>query len=177
MDVLTKAEQARPKSCLFQENCELLFYWQGAFAQSLRKNMTKEERHLWYDFLKQLPVTVHRQKVIGTYIVDFYCHQAKLVIEIDGSQHYEEAGQNNDRRRDEFLRGLGLSVLRFSNHEIHQNFEGVCSSILQRLEPFGQEQTKTALPCGGAAFLRFSPFYGTVLLVRCGQRREAYVRN
>ena len=109
------------------------------FAQSLRKNMTKEERHLWYDFLKQLPVTVHRQKVIGAYIVDFYCHQAKLVIEIDGSQHYEEAGQNNDRRRDEFLRGLGLSVLRFSNHDIHQNFEGVCSSILQRLEPFGQE--------------------------------------
>ena len=61
-------------------------------AQKLRKNMTRQERHLWYDFLKKLPITVNCQKVIGKYIVDFYCAGAKTVIELDGSQHYEENG-------------------------------------------------------------------------------------
>ena len=65
-------------------------------AKNLRKNMTKEERHLWYDFLRSLPVMVHRQKVIGSYIVDFYIAEAKLVIELDGSQHYEPNGQRTD---------------------------------------------------------------------------------
>ena len=65
-------------------------------AQRLRKNMTKEERHLWYDFLKKLSVTIHRQKVIGQYIVDFYCASAKLVIEIDGSQHYRQENMEAD---------------------------------------------------------------------------------
>lgn len=102
-------------------------------AQALRKGMTKEERHLWYDFLKTLPVTVHRQKVIGNYIVDFYCASAKLVIELDGSQHYEAAGQMKDSVRDAFLSDLGLTVVRYSNLDISQNFEGVCQDILRRI--------------------------------------------
>ena len=102
-------------------------------AKKLRKNMTKEERHLWYDFLKPLPVTWNRQKVIGPYIVDFYCAQANLVIELDGSQHYEEQGQRLDRSRDQYLSSLGLTVLRYSNLDIAQNFDGVCQDILTHI--------------------------------------------
>ena len=102
-------------------------------SQTLRKNMTKEERHLWYDFLKGLPVTFNRQKVIGKYIVDFYCASLNLVIELDGSQHYEEKGQANDKTRDEYLSGLGLTVLRYSNYDINMSFEGVCADIQKRL--------------------------------------------
>lgn len=98
-------------------------------AKLLRKNMTDEERHLWYDFLKTLPVTVNRQKVIGKYIVDFYCSDAKVVIEIDGSQHYCEEGKQKDILRDEFLRSLGLTVLRYSNFDVKNNFEAVCNDI------------------------------------------------
>ena len=101
-------------------------------ARTLRKNMTKEERRLWYDCLKLLPMTVHRQKVLGQYIVDFYIAQAKLVIEVDGSQHYETAGQNADQKRDEYLQSLGLTVLRIPNNAISQNFEGVCEEIWHR---------------------------------------------
>ena len=103
-------------------------------SQNLRKRMTKEERHLWYDFLKKLPVTVNRQKVIGHYIVDFYCAQAKLVLELDGSQHYEEVGQDSDRERDAGLRELGLTVLRYSNTDIARSFDAVCQDILQPIE-------------------------------------------
>ncbi len=99
------------------------------YSKDLRKNMTKEERQLWYDFLKRLPVSFHRQKVIGEYIVDFYCASAKLVIELDGSQHYDEKGKNNDAKRDEYLRSLGLNVKRYSNVEINSGFEDVCSDI------------------------------------------------
>ncbi len=102
-------------------------------SQTLRKNMTKEERHLWYDFLKDLPITFHRQKVIGKYIVDFYCAKAKLVIELDGSQHYEEDGLKKDSVRDEFLKDLGLAVVRYSNDDINRNFDGVCEDILQKI--------------------------------------------
>ena len=91
-------------------------------AQRLRKEMTKEERHLWYDFLKKLPVTFHRQKVIGRYIVDFYCASAKLVIEIDGSQHYETKNMEADAVRDEYLNSLGLTVKRYSNRDIILRF-------------------------------------------------------
>ena len=102
-------------------------------AQLLRRNMTREERHLWYDFLKTLPRTVHRQKVIGPYIVDFYCAAAKLVIELDGEQHYTSSGKAADSQRDAYLRSLGLTVVRYSNLDIQQNFEGVCTDILQHL--------------------------------------------
>jgi very-short-patch-repair endonuclease len=104
-------------------------------AQQLRKNMTKEERRLWYDFLKTLPVTVHRQKVFENYIVDFYIASAKLVIELDGSQHFESAGQAQDAQRDGFLKARGLTVLRIPNNEVNQNFSGVCEGIWNRLSP------------------------------------------
>ena len=103
-------------------------------SQILRKNMTKEERHLWYDFLKECPATFHRQKVIGRYIVDFYCAKAKLVIEIDGSQHYMEEGKNNDQKRDRYFNSLGLTVVRYSNLEVNQHFDSVCEDILRLLE-------------------------------------------
>ena len=95
--------------------------------------MTKEERRLWYDFLKQLPVTVNRQKVIGRFIVDFYCASAKLAIELDGSQHYENENAASDRERDRALNMLGISVVRYSNNEVNRNFDGVCADLLDRL--------------------------------------------
>ena len=102
-------------------------------AQKLRKSMTKEERRLWYDFLKTLPVTVHRQKVIGPYIADFYCASANLVIELDGSQHFDAPGAEHDRIRDEYMQNLGFTVLRYSNLDILQNFSGVCEDILSHI--------------------------------------------
>lgn len=103
------------------------------FAKELRKNMTKEEKHLWYDYLKPyrqaFGVAFTRQKVIGNYIVDFYCPKAKLVIELDGSQHYEEEAVIYDRQRTEYLNQLGIAVLRYSNREIHTRFQEVCHDI------------------------------------------------
>ncbi len=104
------------------------------FSRKLRKEMTKEERHLWFDFLKALPVTINRQKVIGSYIVDFYCAQAKIVIELDGSQHYNDDGRANDQKRDEYLQALGLKVLRFSNNDVAKNFSGVCTEIMKHID-------------------------------------------
>lgn len=103
-------------------------------SKTLRKNMTKEERHLWYDFFKKLPLTVNRQKVIGDYIVDFYCASAKTVIELDGSQHYEEFGKTKDKIRDKYFNDLGVTVLRYSNIEIMKNFDGVCEDILKHVK-------------------------------------------
>jgi len=102
-------------------------------AQALRTSMTKEERKLWYDFLKKLPVTINRQKPIGKYIVDFYCAQAKLIIELDGSQHYEEEGKIADEKRDAELNSLGFSVVRYTNKEINGNFNGVCEDLMRRI--------------------------------------------
>ncbi len=104
-------------------------------SKTLRKNMTKEEKRLWYDFLKLQPFTIHRQKVIGNYIVDFYCASAKLIIELDGAQHYEEKALKKDKERDQYLNGLGLSVLRYSNKDINENFEGVCADISKHFTP------------------------------------------
>ena len=103
------------------------------FAQELRRNMTKEERHLWYDFLKTLPLSFNRQKVVGNYILDFYCASAKLAIELDGSQHYEDEGKASDVERDAWLRAQGIRVLRYANNEVMQNFQGVCEDILRKL--------------------------------------------
>ena len=95
--------------------------------------MTRHERKLWHEFLKGLPVTVNRQKVIGRYIVDFYCAQAKLVIELDGSQHYGECGIEKDMVRDDYLKQCGLTVVRYSNADIDSNFGGVCDDINRRI--------------------------------------------
>lgn len=103
------------------------------FAKELRKNMTKEERHLWYDFLRSHPVRFSRQKIIGKYIVDFYSSEAKLVIELDGSQHYEGSGQEHDAERDAYLRSYGLTVIRIPNNEIHDNFDGVCAYLQMQI--------------------------------------------
>ena len=94
-------------------------------AKVLRKNMTKEERHLWYDFLTTLSVTVNRQKIIGNYIVDFYIASSKIVIELDGSQHYEDERLINDEKRTEYLKQYGIKVIRISNLDVLKNFEGV----------------------------------------------------
>ena len=98
-------------------------------AKVLRKNITMEERHLWYDFLRSYPVKFTRQKVIGPYIVDFYCPKANLVIELDGSQHYEDETIRKDAERTAFLEQFHLTVLRIPNNEIHSSFQGVCQHI------------------------------------------------
>ena len=96
-------------------------------AKQLRKEMTREERHLWYDFLRSYPVRFSRQKV--HYIADFYSAEAKLVIELDGSQHYEDRSIKKDADRTAFLEGYGLTVIRIPNNEVGRNFRGVCESI------------------------------------------------
>ncbi len=98
-------------------------------AKELRRNMTKEERRLWYNFLSKYPVRFCRQKILGRFVADFYCFRAKLVIELDGAQHYEEAGVQKDKERTAFLEGYGLTVIRIPNNEVNQNFEGVCEYI------------------------------------------------
>ena len=102
-------------------------------AKQLRVNMTKEEKHLWYDFLKTLPVTVNRQKVIGKYIVDFYIASSNIVIEIDGSQHYEDDAIQKDKERDKYLKEQGIEVIRYSNQDINKRFKNVCEDILSKL--------------------------------------------
>ena len=103
-------------------------------AQTLRKNMTKEEAQLWYQCLCRAKFRFRRQYVIGNYIVDFYCHQAKLVVELDGSQHYTPEEQANDRRRTAYLEQLGLKVIRFSNLDVLRRFQDVCEDIYTVVE-------------------------------------------
>ena len=98
-------------------------------AKQLRKEMTKEERHLWYDFLRTYPVRFSRQKVLGKYIADFYSAEAKLVIELDGSQHYGTDEMEKDAERTSFLERYGLTVIRIPNNEVSRNFLGVCEHI------------------------------------------------
>ena len=99
------------------------------YARSLRSNMTKEERHLWYDFLRSYPIRFMRQRPIGSYIADFYCAAVRLAVELDGSQHYDPDGQRSDAERDRAFAALGVTVLRIPNNEIHSNFAGVCEQI------------------------------------------------
>jgi len=98
-------------------------------AQDLRKNQTKEERHLWYDFLKTYPVQFRRQYPVGCYYADFYCFEAKLVVELDGSQHYDPENIAADRQRTAYFEKNGLHILRFANTDIWKNFRGVCETI------------------------------------------------
>ena len=103
------------------------------FSKDLRNNMTSEEKHLWYDFLKKLPFNVKRQKIIGNYIVDFYIPSARIVIEIDGIQHNTEEHILSDKNRDIFLSELGITVLRYTNADINRNFNNVCNHLLEYL--------------------------------------------
>ena len=100
-----------------------------SLAKELRKNATSQENHLWYDFLSKYEVRFQRQKAIGHFIADFYCHKAKLVIEIDGAQHYSAEGKKKDEFRTEILEGYDLRIIRFTNRHIDTNFYGVCAYI------------------------------------------------
>lgn len=111
-------------------------------ARSLRKDMTKEERHLWYDFLRAYPVRFLRQKVIDHYIVDFYCASAGLVVELDGSQHYEDVDKKYDERRTAILKARGLTVIRIPNNELMKNFRGVCEYIDMIVQQRIQNKTR-----------------------------------
>ena len=105
-----------------------------ARAQNLRKTMTKEEAHLWYQYLCRAKYRFRRQYVIGNYIVDFYCHQAKLVVELDGSQHYDSEKIEYDKNRTAYLESQGIKVLRFSNLDVIRRFRDVCEEIYQNME-------------------------------------------
>ena len=113
-------------------------------AKLLRKNMTRQEKHLWYDFLRYYPVKIYKQRIIDNFIVDFYCAQAKIVIEIDGAHHFTPEGKNYDRLRTEALNRYELKVLRFSNHDVDTRFEAVCNiidkEIMERSEIFDRKE-------------------------------------
>ncbi len=115
-------------------------------AKNLRKNATPQENHLWYDFLSKYVVRFQRQKAIDNFIADFYCHKAKLIIEIDGPQHDTEQGKQKDEFRTEILAGYDLKVIRFTNMAIDTNFRGVCEYI--------DAVVKASLREGGGIFAR-----------------------
>ena len=100
-----------------------------ALAQKLRKNMTKEERRLWYEYLNSYPCRFRRQVTCGSFILDFYCAAAKLAVELDGSQHYSPEGMARDQERTAFLEENGILVLRFANNDVMRNLSGVCEVI------------------------------------------------
>ena len=103
------------------------------FARDLRKDMTLEERHLWYDFLRYFPIVVKKQYVIDNFIVDFFIPSKKIAIEIDGSQHYEPEARSADQFRDAELMQYGIKVLRYTNFDVQKRFEGVASDILKNV--------------------------------------------
>ena len=102
-------------------------------GKKLRKKMTFEENLLWFQFLKDLPIKIYRQKLIGNYIVDFYCPDKKIAIEIDGGQHYEDKNITNDKERTEFLNSLGIEVLRYNNNDVKFYFDAVCDDLYNKL--------------------------------------------
>jgi len=102
-------------------------------SRELRSNQTKEEKKLWFQFLNKLPVRFWRQKVIENYIVDFCCPKQKLIIELDGSQHYWDGHAEKDVERDNFLNSLGYTVLRYSNRQVNSEFKSVCTDIYSHL--------------------------------------------
>ena len=124
-------------------------------ARRLRREMTSHELKLWYLFLLKDPVKIYKQRIIGRFIVDFYCASARLVIELDGSQHYEPQGLAYDAERSQFLTAFGLEVLRFSNRDIDRDFRGVCTQIdiiIQKrlqapLRQLSQRESQGSLGC------------------------------
>ena len=111
-----------------------------SLAKIMRKHATPQENRLWYDFLSEYEVRFQRQKAIDNFIADFYCHKAKLIIEIDGSQHYTEEGIEKDEFRTEILKGYDLKVIRFTNRQINTNFLGVCEYIDAVVKAFLREE-------------------------------------
>ena len=98
-------------------------------ARRLRREMTLSEQHLWFRFLRSYPVKIYKQRIIESFVVDFYCAEARLVIELDGLQHYTEQGKAYDEERSAILHGYGLKVLRFSNRDVNNHFDAVCETI------------------------------------------------
>ena len=119
-------------------------------ARDLRTNATRQENRLWYEFLKEYRPRFTRQRIVGSYILDFYCGKAKLAIELDGSQHYEPDVMEYDRIRTEFLESLGIQIVRFTNIDIDKSFEGVCAEIAKSVNARGQPPP----PAGGTPFVR-----------------------
>ena len=115
-------------------------------AKALRKEMTPWERKLWYTFLRYYPIRFQRQKAIDNYIVDFYCAQAKLIIELDGSGHYEEEQERYDTERDRVLRGMGFKILRIYNLDVDRKFKEVCERIEYFVNQGISLPQSTALP-------------------------------
>ncbi len=99
-------------------------------SRSLRKEMTAEEKHLWFDFLRKYPIHVYRQRSIAEYfIADFYCPRAKIVIEVDGGQHFSEEGKAYDNMRTAVIEQYQIEVIRVTNADVMKNFAGVCRMI------------------------------------------------
>ena len=103
-------------------------------AKILRRNMTPQEKHLWYDFLKNYPIKIYKQRIIDNFIADFYCYRARLVIEIDGLQHYTKKGISHDEARTEAMKKYGLKVIRFSNEDVDKRFYTVCCEIDMKIQ-------------------------------------------
>ena len=133
------------KRSTIKKNNELL-----TIAKNLRYHMTSQEKRLWYDFLRNYPIKIYRQRIIDNFVADFYCYQARLVIELDGSQHCTPEGKLNDAERTAILERYGLQVMRFSNRDVDDKFEGVCSkidkTIMERIQKPPQSPAAPAPP-------------------------------
>ena len=125
------------ESTPIKKNNELL-----TFARMLRQNMTPQEKRLWYDFLQHYPIKIYKQRILDNFIADFYCHQARLVIELDGSQHYTPEGKSYDAARTDVLERYGLKVIRFMNRDVDDNFDGVCYVIDKTIKDRIEELSK-----------------------------------
>ncbi len=112
-----------------------------ALARSLRRNMTPQERHLWYDFLRYCKPRFRRQEMIGSYIADFFCHEAKLIVEIDGSQHFSPEIREKDNSRTSYFHSLGIRIMRVDNGQINRDFDGVCEGIILAIRQCGINAT------------------------------------
>ena len=108
-----------------------------AKARSLRRNMTPQERHLWYDFLRYCKPRFRRQEIIGPYIADFFCYDAKLIIEVDGSQHFSPETKAYDNARTAYFHSLGIRMMRVDNGQINRNFDGVCEGVILAMQQCG----------------------------------------
>ena len=126
-------------------NFQMPRYCNTQLARNLRNHATVQERRLWYQFLSKFPIRFHRQKIIGNYIVDFYCHRAKLIIEIDGGEHFKDIRIYEDNDCTEYLRSIGLEVIRFSNEEVDLHFGDVFAAIPKAARVKGSERKENTV--------------------------------